>query len=71
MTTSFQNCAAVLAVVAQQYAAGLPAAHGLAQLRTPFLVAIAALQAAQILAHQLIAAIAGEALEGGIGIDHG
>src|SRR6202140_1841189 len=59
---------AVLAIVAQQHAAGLPARDRLAQLRTAFLFAIQALQTAQVLPHQFTGSVTRQALEGGIGI---
>jgi predicted GNAT family N-acyltransferase len=60
----------VLAIVAHQRTAGLPARNRLAQLGAPFLLAIRTLQAAQVLPDQFIGRVAAQALERGVGIGH-
>ncbi len=60
---------AVLAVISQQHAAGLPAVHRLAQPVPAVLLAIVPLQQPQIAADEFSSGIAGQRFETGIGVD--
>src|ERR1700679_4359005 len=60
---------AVLAVVAQQHAAGLSLPERLAQSMPPVLVAVLSLQHAQVTAKQFRRRVAGQGFEAGVGVD--
>src|ERR1700733_8899817 len=61
---------AVLAVVAQQHAAGFSLPQRLAQSMPPVLFAVLPLQQAQIAAEQFRRRVAGQGFESGVGVDH-